>query len=133
MSSPAPPDRGRRAPGRRPPVARFGQITQSECMRCGACCCNPASNAAEGFAGWVEVGEREPLLADERLVRRLVVRDEEGVAHRRLDPSGRCLALRGRLGVRVECTIYKIRPHPCRAVLAGSEECLRARAERGIV
>ena len=120
----------RRAPERR--LLRSGPITQRECTRCGACCCNARSNAAEGFFHWVEIAEREPILADERLRERLVTFDDAGVAHLRLDPDGRCLALRGRLDRRVECTIYDLRPRACRRVEAGSDECLRARADRGI-
>ncbi len=151
------------APKRR--ILRNAAITQIECIRCGACCCNPPSNAAEGFFHWVEIGDDEPILAEgpggameqgpgegkkkqkqkQRLrqkqrenhnqgpdTARLVIRDDVGVAHLRLDPEGRCLALRGRLGRRVHCTVYKIRPRACRLVEAGGDECMQARASRGI-
>jgi len=120
---------------RQRPILRKSAISQVECVRCGACCCNPPSNAAEGFYHWVEIGEREPILsekAQKKGMDRLITRDEEGVAHLRLDPEGRCLALRGRLGRRVHCTIYATRPRACRLVEAGSDECMQARASRGI-
>ncbi len=120
------------APSRQSRILRNAPITQVECTRCGACCCNPPSNAAEGFFHWVEIADDETILSDKR-GSRLVVRDDEQIAHLRLDPEGRCLALRGRLGRRVECTIYKIRPRVCRLVEAGSDECMQARASRGII
>ncbi len=60
------------------------------------------------------------------------MKDEHGVPHLRLEPGGRCQALRGRLGKKVWCEIYPLRPSGCRRVVAGSEECLRARREREI-
>jgi Fe-S-cluster containining protein len=103
-----------------------------DCMTCGACCANPDENRAEGFVDYVEVRSREPLLAKPELVRRLVVYNDEGVAHLRLDADGRCHALRGRMGRRVHCIIYDDRPTGCRKVEAGSERCLLARSERGV-
>lgn len=114
--------------------ARAGMdgVTQDDCLRCGACCCNPDENRAEGFAYWVEVPEGTRLLSKRRLVQRYVVHDSDGVAHLRLDDQGRCTALRGRLGQAVHCTIYEDRPRGCRQVEAGSERCLQYRAERGV-
>jgi Fe-S-cluster containining protein len=103
-----------------------------DCRRCGACCKNLPSNRAEGFASWVEVDPDDDLLADAELVRRHVVVDDGGVAHLRLAPDGRCLALRGALGDRVRCTLYHLRPSPCRRVQPGDDLCRRYRAEHGI-
>ena len=103
-----------------------------DCTTCGACCCNPDENRREGYSFYVEVGAREPLLAKPNIVKRHVVRDDGGVPHLRLDPSGRCSALRGRLGGRVHCAIYPLRPRGCRLVEAGSVRCLQSRRERGI-
>lgn len=102
-------------------------------MRCGACCCNPDENRREGFFYWVEIEPRDAILRRPKLVARLVVRDEAGVAHLRLDDQGRCAALRGSLENAVHCSIYEDRPRACRRVEAGSERCLQYRAERGIV
>ena len=103
-----------------------------DCQRCGACCVNLPENVAEGFSSWVEIEPDDVILADAELVRKLVVRDGDGVPHLRLAPDGRCLALRGGLGRRVKCDIYADRPSPCRRVQAGDELCLRYRREHGI-
>lgn len=103
-----------------------------DCRSCGACCANPDENRAEGVVDWVEVGPREALLADVRSAERLVVTNEDGEQHLRLDPSGRCLALRGRIGRHVTCTIYALRPRGCRLIEPGDERCLQYRRERGI-
>jgi Fe-S-cluster containining protein len=104
-----------------------------DCTRCGACCANPDENRSEQFLDYVEVRARDRLLEKPELVRRFVVYNSEGVPHLRLHPDGRCLALRGRIGHRVTCTIYDDRPTGCRKVEAGSERCLAYRRERGLV
>ncbi|HKQ71363.1 MAG TPA: YkgJ family cysteine cluster protein [Polyangiaceae bacterium] len=103
-----------------------------DCTRCGACCANPDENRAERFVDYVEVRRSEPLLAKPKLAQRFVVYNAEGVAHLRLDESGKCLALRGKIGRRVSCTIYEDRPLGCRKVEAGSERCLAYRRERQV-
>jgi Fe-S-cluster containining protein len=103
-----------------------------DCRRCGACCANPDENRAEGVIDWVEVGAHEPLLADARLVWRLVVTNAAGERHLRLDPTGRCLALRGRIGGRLSCDIYGVRPDGCRRVEPGDARCRQYRRERGV-
>ena len=103
-----------------------------DCQRCGACCANLPANRAEGFVSWVEVEPGDRLLARPEVARRHVVRDADGVPHLRLAPDGRCLALRGRLGDRVRCTIYHDRPSPCRRVQAGDELCRSYRAAHGL-
>ena len=101
-----------------------------DCTRCGACCTNPNENRAEGFVDYVEVLAKDSLLAEPDLVKRLVVYNGAGEPHLRLHQDGRCLALRGRLGHRVSCTIYERRPTACRKVEPGSERCLAHRRER---
>jgi Fe-S-cluster containining protein len=103
-----------------------------DCIRCGACCTNPNENRDEGFIDYVEVTPRDPLLDRSDLVRRLVVFNTDGHPHLRLDAGGRCLALRGKVGRRVSCTIYEMRPAACRKVEPGSERCLAHRRERGL-
>jgi Fe-S-cluster containining protein len=103
-----------------------------DCRACGACCTSPDENRAEGVAEWVEVRDREPLLRHPQLVASLVVLDDDGARHLRLDGNHRCSALRGRLGHKVRCTIYALRPAACRRVVAGDSRCLQYRAERGI-
>ncbi|MBL9102690.1 MAG: YkgJ family cysteine cluster protein [Myxococcales bacterium] len=114
------------------PARRVKPMSRYDCTQCGACCCNPPANRAEGFVEYIEVDDRAPLLQKPELVRRLVVVSDDGAAHMRLDPEGRCLALRGKLGKHVRCTIYADRPLACRKVEAASELCRRYRAARGL-
>lgn len=108
-------------------------ITQADCTRCGACCCNPDANRAEGVVAYVEIDDpRSALLRRDDLRKRYVAVDPDGLPHLRLDPSGRCAALRGPLGRDVRCAVYPHRPQGCRRVQPGDRECLRARRERGI-
>ena len=102
-----------------------------DCVTCGACCCNPDENRAEGYLWYLEVRDT-PLLDQPALAKKLVVHDPDGVPHLRLDPSGRCAALVGKLGERVRCAIYALRPRGCRLVEPGDAQCLQARRERGL-
>ena len=103
-----------------------------DCRSCGACCANPDENRAEGFVDWVAVRDGEPLLDDARLAQRLVVTNALGERHLRLDSAWRCLALRGRIGHRVSCTVYGLRPEGCRRIEPGDARCRQYRRERGI-
>ena len=67
-----------------------------------------------------------------KLARRFVVYNDKGESFMRLDREQRCSALRGELGRSVECSVYEDRPAVCRRFEAGSEGCLKSRAERGI-
>jgi Fe-S-cluster containining protein len=88
---------------------------------------NLPDNRAAGFAWWVEIGPGDPPLAD-----KLVVRDQDGVPHLRLVDGGRCVALRGAVGRRVRCAVYRDRPSPCRRVQPGDELCRRYRIAQGL-
>jgi uncharacterized protein len=103
-----------------------------DCRACGACCVNLPSNRDEGFTSWVEIEPGDAILARADLVKKLVVRDADGVPHLRLTDDGRCLALRGTLGREVRCTIYGERPSPCRTVQPGDALCKRYRFEQGL-
>jgi len=81
---------------------------------------------------WVEVEPDDRLLRRADLVRKLVVRDADGVPHLRLAPDGRCLALRGAVGRAVSCGIYGERPSPCRHVQPGDALCERYRRAHAI-
>ena len=83
------------------------------------------------------VGKRQPWVAAKdiifELLRRLTVLNGAGERHMKLvGQQQRCAALDGKLGERVSCTIYELRPSGCRAVVPGSKECRRDRRERGI-
>ncbi len=104
-----------------------------DCRTCGACCCNTDENRAERFVDYVEVTPRSALSRHPRLLRKLTVLNDDGERHLRLrGAEQRCAALEGKLGVRVSCTIYALRPAACRDVQPGSRECRRDRRERGI-
>lgn len=105
---------------------------QLDCQTCGACCCNTDDNRAGGFSYYVEVEESDSLRIEPDLLAKWTVKDEQGIPHLKLDPGGQCQALKGKLGEKVWCEIYALRPSGCRRVVAGSEECLDARRERGI-
>jgi uncharacterized protein len=45
----------------------------------------------------------------------------------------RCVALTGKVGCGVACSIYNSRPAACRAFVPGSPLCLEARAAAGIM
>ena len=106
--------------------------TEYDCRTCGACCVNLPENRAEGFVSWVEVAPDDVILTRVDLVKKLVVRDADGVPHLRLADDGRCLALRGALGRDVTCAIYRERPSPCRRVQAGDPLCRRYRQAHGL-
>lgn len=99
-----------------------------DCQTCGACCVNSNANRGEKFVDWVEVDRRDVLLK-RRVAQRLVVYNDAGVPHLRLDDEGRCVALRGRLGRQVLCAIYEARPRVCRRVEAGSALCHQYRRD----
>lgn len=103
-----------------------------DCEKCGACCHNVDENRARGLENYIEVKPTDEILQRPSLARRLVVLDDEGIPHMRLTHD-RCAALEGTIGRKVTCGIYEVRPTPCRRLEAGSEPCMRYRAERGIV
>lgn len=103
-----------------------------DCVRCGACCVSSDQNRAEGFVDYVQVFKNDGLMRRRDLLSFYTVKNERGEVHLKLHPDGRCIALEGHVGQSVHCAIYTARPGVCRKVTAGSEECLRARRERGI-
>jgi Fe-S-cluster containining protein len=104
-----------------------------DCQACGACCCNTDENRAEGYIDYVQVTARSVLSRKPALLRSLTVLNDEGERHMKLrGPEQRCIALRGRVGAQVSCSIYALRPPSCRQVRPGSRECRRDRRERGV-
>lgn len=108
-------------------------MSDYDCTRCGACCLNSRENRDEGFPYWVEIEDGARILSRRDLVKKLVVLDDAGAAHLRVASDGRCLALSGTPSAhdrgRVRCTIYTLRPRPCRRVQPGDRNCERARAD----
>ncbi len=105
------------------------QARLMDCQNCGACCTNPDENRHEGYSAYVEVDAAARLLRKPDLRKRFVIISDAGL-HMRLDPSGRCAALEGKLGIRVKCRVYADRPRACRLVEPHSPACLTARRER---
>lgn len=102
-----------------------------DCEQCGACCVNLPSNQELDFVFWVEIAPDDEIL-ERSAMEKLIIHDDEGVPHLRIVGGGRCIALRGKLGRRVSCSIYHHRPSPCRKVQPGDEDCRRSRAAHGL-
>jgi len=96
-----------------------------ECQDCGACC----AHYRVSFY-WAEAddtpGGHIPVALTERLNAHL--RCMQGTS----SSSPRCVALAGDVGRSVGCTIYAQRPQPCRDVMPGDPQCLKARAAHGM-
>lgn len=96
-----------------------------DCLTCGACCAYL---------------HQVPVLVSDPTPRRLTwqvwdAEDRTGPMSRwlRRDPrDGRCIALDGRVGECVRCTIYPLRPQSCRAFEAGSDRCHAIRRMYGL-
>lgn len=96
-----------------------------DCRQCGACCAYfqqipvlivDATPRALTWAVWDD-GDR----------------DGERLRWLRREPvAGRCVALDGRVGERVSCSIYELRPQACREFEAGSDRCYALRRMYGI-
>jgi Fe-S-cluster containining protein len=113
----------------------MGHEPTFDCQSCGACCYNPAHNRAEGFFEYVQVMNDDVMMAPEHddVRARLTYTNEKGEVHLLLTPhEQRCVGLAGAIGRKVKCTIYDVRPSPCRNMTPGSEKCLARRAEWGI-
>lgn len=107
--------------------------TSFDCQSCGACCANSAPNRQEKYVDYVEVVARDKLARRPDLLRKLTVVNAQGETHLKLvGREQRCAALEGELGKAVSCSIYEVRPRPCRVVEAGSKECRERRKERRI-
>ncbi|WP_462114380.1 YkgJ family cysteine cluster protein [Lysobacter xanthus] len=102
------------------------------CLACGACCAAlrvafhwSEADAATGGATPAEL--TEPLDPH-----RVVMRGTFGGG------AMRCVALRGEVGGATACSIYALRPSPCRELQASGEggvpspQCDRARAAHGL-
>jgi len=82
-------------------------MTRYNCKTCGACC----------------IGQEVLLIPGDRVPPHMI----DGPVMRKM--LGRCIALRGRIGVDCGCSIYHQRPALCRTFAAGSDFCKRLRLE----
>ena len=102
-----------------------------DCQACGACCCNSKENKAERYIDYVEVKPRDALSKRPELIAKLCVINAKSETHLKLiGREQRCIALDGVLGEAVRCSIYDVRPKPCRTVEAGSDECHARRRDQ---
>jgi len=92
------------------------------CTSCGACC----AHYRVSFH-WLEASQRG-IPADDLIP----------VTHHLVCLPGtsaapiRCRFLEGSIGSRTSCSIYPSRPSPCREVMPGDAQCLKARAAHGL-
>lgn len=106
-------------------------VTPSQaCRSCGACC----TVQDRGVVAWVSGDEAERL---RQLGRHLVRRENLGRALGEADglatdDRGRCLSLRGAVGIRVRCAVYDDRPEVCRRFQPGGVGCEGYRMDAGL-
>lgn len=100
-------------------------IPENPCEACGACCAQfrvsfywSESDAHPG--GRVPAALTVPVSPHRVAMRGTEVR------------SPRCAALEGEVGRAVRCSIYDLRPTPCREFTAGDERCRLARRALGL-
>jgi len=99
----------------------------SVCQTCGACCASfrvdfhPAELAGGAFAWGLGVPVEMTVPVTPAIVR---------LCGTDANPP-RCVALAGELGVAVQCTIYDVRPSPCREFDTEHAACNQARKRLG--
>lgn len=107
-------------------------MAESVCCSCGACCVTyritlPRIELASAPDGWVPVDLTLPYTATTACMRE------------HPEQPGRCIALAGKVGHAVSCTIYPQRPSACRefaplsVIGIGDEACDEARRHCGLV
>ena len=79
----------------------MAELTLDDCKRCGACC----------------IDQLLPLVPDDQVPIHMINGAVMGTQ------GGRCIALRGRLGIDPRCSIYDQRPMVCRVFPPGSQQC----------
>lgn len=99
-----------------------------KCQSCGACCTFPRIHADGPIDGHTYHGTKVTTYQWE-LTGETETTRESGHWMRR--KNGRCAALKGELGERVNCQIYSQRPMGCRVFDPGSEQCIHLRKQRG--
>jgi len=98
------------------------------CQSCGACCASlrvdfhPAELAGGAFPWGTGVPPAMTVPVSAAIVR-MGGTDV---------PTPRCVALRGEVGVAVQCAIYAARPSPCREFDVEHAACARARRQCGL-
>ncbi len=93
-----------------------------ECQRCGACCAN--------FRVSFYWGEAWSRGLPDAMVEQVTPTLACMAGTNRAEP--RCLALQGCVGRQVHCSVYALRPGPCREVMPGDAKCEQARRRHGM-
>ena len=91
-----------------------------QCIGCGACCA-----AFRVSFYWAEAEALRAELIDKLSPTMACM---SGTNQR----APHCAALQGSVGVDAQCSVYALRPSPCRQVQPGDERCLKARAVHGL-
>lgn len=103
------------------------------CLTCGACC---ASFRVSFY--WREAEPSEHDFAVPELYWEDTTPTYRAMKGTNTKHQPKCVALKGRIGDRVSCSIYSQRPSPCRAFEASyetgvhNEKCDRAREKHGL-
>ena len=104
-----------------------------DCLTCGACCVSPF--VGEGYIR-LDVEEEERLGRKGLPVLEVVPDPHDRIVLLGTKRNGQgtrvCMALTGRVGKQVACSIYEDRPSLCRQFEAGSPECHQARRAAGV-
>lgn len=113
-----------------------GQDQPFDCQDCGACCHLPAK-FMDDPARYVDVYPDDEIRRDVKHRTKLrQVAEYRGQGYWGLKMTDgdkpRCQQLDGVLGERVGCTMYELRPTPCRTFTAGTVRCVEARTRMGI-
>jgi hypothetical protein len=90
------------------------------CQRCGACC---AAYLVSFY--WKQAHDLPETITERLTPWHSCMADTNS-------QGPRCIALQGRVGQHVACTVYAQRPSPCREVQVGDEKCNAARAQYGL-
>ena len=94
------------------------------CQQCGACCAHFRVAFYWGESDEAPGGHVPSALTESLRPNVLCMRGTSS-------KQPRCQALQGDIGGQVGCGIYAQRPTPCREVMPGDPQCLRARQAHG--
>ncbi|MEO8878001.1 MAG: YkgJ family cysteine cluster protein, partial [Polyangiaceae bacterium] len=95
-----------------------------DCLECGACCQN--NEVALNRSDIARIRRNRPEILKPPFVRK---RTKDGKLLLTLLKNGRCR----HLGGDNKCAIYSFRPDPCSSFVVGSECCISAREEEGVM
>ncbi len=103
----------------------MAQVSYLDCQSCGACCAHFRVSFYNGECDFNQQG-RVPTGLVETVNPFMVCM--KGTQSK----PPRCVALQGKIGVSVACSIYEKRSSACRNFNAGSDACFKARMAHGL-